>query len=479
MSKKWLWSVSKTSRPIRAITCFLIIISCYHFIVIGATFFWWVDIVADLAISRDLLWMILCLIVLTRTIRTQRDDIRAFLSDWGYEILLLVSLMTRSVWLSMFQWVSLTDMIIGYKYDLHFLWILLSAIFLWYILTHHKDTVSHITTSYWKIILTMVGGWLAYQLIKMWAPWFFELWWYGPIGDYSVGGAPPLRYRTGPWGVARLQGLFFWPNNYGYFLGGIFSVVLCTCVAVYRWGKLKSPLSWKERGWRRGVLATKLLAWVFFLIYLLSLLWTLSRGAYVSVIMQCLIRAAYIYRKHLRHTDGVPSLHIRKKMIVWAAVCLWVLFFGWVSLSWVKAWSTSAHILARQEWREAFLINPLWYGLGSSWPSVHHQWVYLPESQYFQIVLDLWIVWILIWMIIWMWFLKPVFQYLWHAHHKHDRREVPMFVMLWVGIIGILVEWLFLHVREDSMVNYLLLVPYGMTMGRYMRDRMSKVEMHK
>lgn len=44
---------------------------------------------------------------------------------------------------------------------------------------------------------------------------------------------------------------------------------------------------------------------------------------------------------------------------------------------------------------------------------------------------------------------------------KYDASLIGLFELFHLGMIGLLVIGIFLHVFEDSMVNYLFFVPYG------------------
>lgn len=48
---------------------------------------------------------------------------------------------------------------------------------------------------------------------------------------------------------------------------------------------------------------------------------------------------------------------------------------------------------------------------------------------------------------------------------NHASEEWKVFLALQRGFLAFLVMGLFLHVFEDSMVNYLFFVPYGMSFG--------------
>jgi hypothetical protein len=174
-----------------------------------------------------------------------------------------------------------------------------------------------------------------------------------------------------------------------------------------------------------------------------------------------------------------------------------------VVLSVWKRWSTVLHFQAWFDGIDAIIANPWWYGLGSSWPSVHYTGVYLPENQYLQIALDVGVWWLVIWCWVWWVLLRGVLikisNYWKHFCHSCKGRNppwtainfgntqrngkwmvdsvfmdpgsspgwqyVPLIIPLLLWWVGLFVIWMFLHVLEDSMVNYWYLSLLGITMG--------------
>jgi hypothetical protein len=183
---------------------------------------------------------------------------------------------------------------------------------------------------------------------------------------------------------------------------------------------------------------------------------------------------------------------------------------------WLSIWKRGSTVLHFQAWFDgisALLANPWGYGLGSSGPSVHYEWVYLPENQYLQVGLDLgvWglVGWIGVWVVLlkWVWSrlrnwdlitnnslshwvkrsgievecdsteIHPVVNdntflrsnsgqasSVWHILWSRDSWYWILIPLLlwgaWLAVIG-----MFLHVLEDSMVNYRYLSLLWITIG--------------
>lgn len=419
---------------LRIIFIFLILVGWYHILSVWLVFGIELTDSKMLAVIRDGLWSILILYLLYQ-IWTQK--FKKFFEDWWYEIFILFLLSLRAIGLSLYHGVWRSDIIIWYKYNIWYFTVALTAVFVWHTSLKHKQKyIEALGDTFYRGIWLFLVLWLVYQGLKLWLPDLFMSLWYWPVGDYAVGSNPPIWYRTGPWGDMRLQWIFSWPNNYGYFLVAIFSFLLVKS------GQLRE----NNKKDRRKVS-------LIVLLYTISLLRTLSRWAYVWVAIQIFILWLVQYQRFLKN----------KLSLFW----LWLIAIAWlfglvVILSLIKSWSTIWHIAARQEWRSAFLQNPIWHWLWISWPSVHHDGIYLPESQFLQIMIDLGVIWFLFWIISWKVLLTPALE---NLLHKKDIPHLPLYTLLALWLIWLLVEWFFLHTFEDSMVNYLILIPFGILLG--------------
>lgn len=330
-------------------------------------------------------------------------------------LLVLMFLLVRSFALSRSEQMSMGSIVVWAKYDLYPLIVLVSALAVWSIV----PKISRKPAWFLPILLWLLGWWLLWQVSKLLFPEFFVWWWYGAVGDYVLWSAPPIWYRTWPWGMMRLQWLFAWPNNYWFFLAWIAPLVTYLVLTV--------------QGRKKRLLGS---------LSVICLARTLSRGAWIGAwVGSALLIWVYF-----------PAY---KKYVVWWWIVVTV---GIIALSVIKSWSTSGHRIALQEWILALWKQPRGYGLWMAWPSVHYEWIYLPENQYMQIILDLGIPGFMLWCSVWRLVLKNAWKTTFSAPMS------PMLLVLFCGICGLLLEGMVLHVREDSMVNYLILGLFGLVL---------------
>lgn len=396
----------------------------YH--VIHTVILWWFGVWDPVLLSsiKELIRFGGILFALLR----RRKQARACIGNWKWLIVGLLVLVARSIWVSVYHQVSVMTMIVGIKYDLLPLLILVSAMFLGTLLDTNES--EKIFKGLWSLCLLVVVGWLVRQLAKIYLPDVMAILGYGPVGDYALASAPPLYYRTWPGGWMRLQGIFSWPNNYGYFLVAYFSVVMGVLFAKNKWGKNTFRFKW----------------WMV-LLFLGSALRTLSRGVWVGIGVQVFL-LIWLFK---------PWWKKRLGRLVWIGLA------GIIWLSVLKPASTIGHLNAWTEGRQDFIVQPLGHGLGSAWPAIHRDGVYLPENHYLQLLLDIGIPWLLLR----LWVVWGVIVCGWNRNLENDVSILRMFLLL--GFVGLLVEGLFLHVFEDSMVNYLFLVVVGIVVGMQKR----------
>lgn len=393
---------------------FYTIIILYHIISIITLHIRWYENITMLSLLRDL-WRVL--IVAGTAIRKYKS-ILPFIRQRKYPLLLSSITIISAVILSLWQWSSRYNIFIGIKYGYMFLWILLSALFVWRTLNKEQKTK---LTKILPIILiaTIIVG-LLRQIGKYIRPDFFFNIGYGPIGDFIFGQEPPIYYRTGPWWEPRLQWLFAWPNNYGYFLAAFFPLMLYT----FQQQITKN---------------TKLLWGIAIIVTIISIILTLSRTAWIGTIIWIILMYATRFKQHKKI--------LRSIIIITITGILWLSILKW--------WSTQEHIIQKLSSIQYVIDKPLGYGLGSSWPAIHHEGTILPENYYIQIAIDtgtLWAILLLLTLIILIHNIK--------LYHKNDEAK-PL--ILWFFIL--LIMGLFLHVFEDSMVNYIFFITRGLYIG--------------
>jgi hypothetical protein len=143
--------------------------------------------------------------------------------------------------------------------------------------------------------------------------------------------------------------------------------------------------------------------------------------------------------------------------IVWLGIGLIIWLFGYIT--YIKWESTTEHFRLGIDAVHKFLAQPRWYGLWSSGPWVHRNGSLLPENYYLQLALDYWFAGPLLFWLFWFFIMKRI---IWNRNTDEVSNTNNLFLQ-W--FIGMLVAGLFLHVFEDSMVNYLFFVPWGVIYG--------------
>lgn len=393
---------------------FLIFVALYHVIVTCLSF--WAGVVPApvILVVRDLLWLIW---VWTLALTYQRS-IRSFLNQRWSVVVLFTVLILLALLTSIFLGADVRHMVVGFKYSLYYCVPFLSALFVWSVWSskfEHTDIKKWLHTIR-KLFVLILIVWRVRQICKNIFPDLMYWFGYGWLGDYVFGKNPPLYYLTGPNGIQRRSGIFSWPNNYGYLLVVFFGLF---------WYGVRAYIKNRKT---KALLRT---------LYIVTLVATLSRGAMLWVLVQVLLISYVIY-------------HTKRHIIVLAALAG---IGAVVGLSVVKRDSTMAHMKAKFNSLQYVQQAPLGYGLGSSGPSVHSQWGYLPENFFIQLMMDLWIhgfvIRGLLWLVTFL-IVRRIYA------EKMMSRTLLFFVSVW--FVGIMVEWLFLHVLEDSMVNYMYFI---------------------
>ena len=147
----------------------------------------------------------------------------------------------------------------------------------------------------------------------------------------------------------------------------------------------------------------------------------------------------------------------KKLLLRWLVGILLALI--WLSI--LKRESTLWHIASKVDVIPEIVNHPLWHWLWSSWPAIHYDWKFLPESYYFQIMLDIWSVWFLFRAIAVLYILWIQFNVVKSSQSNKEGGEQLVYIYsMEIGLFALFVMWLFLHVFEDSMVNYLFFIIY-------------------
>ena len=400
---------------------FLVFVSLYHIVVTCVSFWLWRVPPYSILVVRDVAW----LIAIWLFILYHRNYLKKYLAKWWNFRLLFLALLISSIWTSILLWVGVKQMIVWIKYSLYYIMPLLTWIYVWFVWANSmsEQSIKKRVHTLWKILVWVLIVWWIWQIVKNIAPWFMMSFWYGALGDYVYWQNPPLYYLTWPKWFERWSWIFSWPNNYWYLLVAFFGL--------YRYG-IRAYIS--HMWW-------KIALWSLFIVTLLA---TLSRWAILWVLVQIIMISYIVYSS-------------RRKMIVLAIVA-WIGAVLWLSV--LKRESTLAHVKAKFDSLQYVQQSPIWYGLWSSGPSVHSQWWYLPENFFIQLMMDLWMHWFVLWAIFWV-LLFLVIRRLYQQ--KPSSRNLLFFMSVW--FVGLMVEWLFLHSLEDSMVNYMYFISWWIIIG--------------
>lgn len=412
-----------------ALWIFLLLASLYHVLVTLLVYgLWWVQ-PEVLVVIRDLLWFF----IFGVTILVYRKYFLSYLRRTRKLRVVFILLGLFGLVVSYFQDKTVTDVLVGAKYGLQFFVIFLMAIFMWQVFSHRwAIRFSKFLRSLFAIVLGVVIVWLVWQIAKLYLPERFYSFGYTTFGDWVFGQNPPLYYLTWPGWYARLSGIFSWPNNYGYLFVGLF---------------------WFWRRYIRTYVKNKTRKLLLRGLFAVSVLRTLSRGAILWIFLQIIALSFTL-------------LHAKRNYIIWLFVV--ALMLAW-ALSIVKRWSTMAHVTAKFSGLSYVRSNPWGYGLGSSWPSIHtgHGTI-LPENFFVQIMLDIGIPG----MILWLLFRYIVLKNIWTRVRTSPRNDkhVVLLICLSFSFLWLLLEGMFLHVFEDSMVNYWFFILWGVTYGYVQKE---------
>jgi len=216
---------------VRFLKPFLIFVVLYHLFVtiIWYGVLWWAYPQLP-ALGRDALWLLFFGIICLANFKT----LNAYLKTRKRPRITFIIILLFGVSISLRKGKSIYDIFVGIKYGLLYLFIFLSATLIWYIRKTWKQNIStfqHFNistfTTFLKYLLTAtLLVWFLRQGLKFIRPDIFLHIGYGPLNDFKFGVKPPIYYLTGYQWTARRQGIFSWPNNYGYFLIAFLPVII-------------------------------------------------------------------------------------------------------------------------------------------------------------------------------------------------------------------------------------------------------------
>ncbi len=404
---------------------FLVFIVIYHLFV--TIFVYWLmkgQYYEIFSLSKDILRLALIFISFIAYFK----NISTYLKLRAKPIILFIVLVLFGILVSYIQWKSSYNMFIWLKYGFLYIFIFLSATWIGYNFSLKKEgnNMNKFTSFLKSFLCVSIIVSIIRQLLKFIFPDLFQSIWYWPIGDYVFGQKPPLYYRTWPGWAPRLQWIFAWPNNYWYFLVSFFGIF----ISILNWYKNKFKKFWN---------------FILVMLRILSIILTISRSALIGSVLVLILLNFSRIKKHKKIFIGLILIFI-------AAI---------LGVSIMKSGSTLAHIHAKLNSLVYVFQKPLWYGLWTSWPAVFHNWSILPENYYIQLLLDIWAIWLILRIVlaknIW-----NIFQKIIKSDIKKEEKYIYNIRLSWLfGLIWLLLIWLFLHVFEDSMINYLFFSVFG------------------
>jgi hypothetical protein len=405
---------------------FLWFIAFYH--ILNTFFVWKLGISRFyVSISKDVIWFSFIFILILLNFKRFFLFLKKYLSL----ILILILLTIWSFWISLHNWINFYQILVGFKYDLLPLYILVSSIFVWYLLKWEIEKYKLIYVIYKFVYLFLILN-LVVGVLKIVFPKLFFYLWYWPLRDFIPTSNPPVYYTSWVWGLPRLSGFFGWPNELWFFF---------VFILPFLW------YIWKKINTIKKFLKIKKLPYFFdkiFWFWLFQGVLTLSRWFILWFFVESIL---VFYKKIIRH--------VFLSFIAILIALIWVFI-----LNKTRPLSTNDHIILTKIWIERIKKNPLWYGLGISWPSAFYTvWndnlyeikKFVPENTYLQIGIDLWVVGLILFLIFWfvfsMYYLKSWSKWL--------LRNIK--IMLFFGFLWFIIEGFFLHIFWDSMVVYLVL----------------------
>ena len=394
------------------------------FVVYWLHIFW----VSFPALFREWIWLLFLFIVFIFWYK----KFKLYWKYWGKMRIAFIILIVVSVLFSLLNDVSRSNMFIWIKYWFRWTFILISASFFGYVISE-KWQKSKLIQILPRVLVWIVWAGFLWQWAKLLRPDFFYSLWYGGLDDNSYGENPPIYYLTWYEWTLRWQWFFSWPNNYWYFLVAFLPLV---------WRFFTNKIKKKEDT------ELSILALVVRMAWMVA---TLSRATLVWMVVVFVA----LYRSKLRSK--------KRWLLRW---WIWLLA-ALAILSVLKRDSKVGHITSKLSTIPEVISEPLWHGLGSSGPAVHYEWKYLPENYYLQIMLDIGTVWFLVWVFMLMCLLLVQCKVIWLSKWKltsEEEYQLQVLYKLQIWFLALFIMWLFLHVFEDSMVNYLFFTIYGIVL---------------
>jgi len=320
-----------------------------------------------------------------------------------------------------FRWIK--ALIIGFKYDL---WFLFPVLFFSLIDIDKKDLNKFYVFFLDLIKYTIVFS-LFLEIIRFWKPDVMYLFGYGPIGDWKENIAPPLLYQTWFDGVQRMSWIFSGPNHLAFYFIAFWPILLLS-------------------------LLNKKIHWIWIVLYLILLFGSLSRSWILAFWFEILLLSIFILKFYKQYRKIIITLFIGWFLWIWF---IWTyLFLTWkykqIILRW---WSTKGHVNRAEKAIKWIKQSPIiWHGIWTAGPSAHYTWTnVVPESWFLQIFYELWILWWFVWFYFLFYLIYLIKKWYKITYPYLDNTNI-LKIALFIWIIWLLVQWVVLHSFEDSMI---------------------------
>lgn len=388
------------------------------------------------ALGRDVIWLLFFIVICMANFKA----LKSYLKIRKRPRITLIILISFGVGISLLKGKWTYDIFIGIKYGLLYLLIFLSSTFIGRLFTE-KSTNNFLKFLKYFLITTLITGFLR-QGFKFIRPDFFLNIGYGPLNDFKFWVKPPIYYLTWYQGTPRRQGIFSWPNNYGYFLIAFLPVIFF--FLKQKFTSIKKIFTTNKA----AIINTSIIV-----LWILAIVLTLSRTAFIGWIVGLAIMNIQRIKKHKKISLGI-----------------WIVFLtGLVGLSIFKWASTLGHLKAKF-WSLKYVIDqPSGYGLWTSGPAVNHNGTILPENYYIQLMLDIGTLGFIMWTLVILQIIQLArkIQTSFKTLRANTSNQTIYLIRRWLNIwrVCLLIMWLFLHVFEDSMINYLFFVSWWILSG--------------
>ena len=329
-------------------------------------------------------------------------------------------------------WEPINTYVLAFKYD--FVWFFILLVWLHSSAWLTKEIREEILLRYGKIIKRSLVAAIIWYLIIFIKPWTLKLFWYDNfMYEWSVWVQPPAAYYTLiNHGLTRNQFLFERPISRWFFLTAFFPLFFMLFL-------YKKPL---KHTWSRWIL------------YGLNILFTFSRAAWWSWIIELVCIWLILYWKNL------------KKFMLYILLPIFVIIIGIWSVAYKsvfqRSYSTNGHIEMLVNGTNLYMKSPLlWHGWWRAGPASHREWwpKFNPENQFLQILIEFGALWFLPWFMLYLTLNLRGVQLVREMHknalHAQSRSyAILLFASVSIWMIWLSASWMVLHSFSDRMIVY-------------------------